>query len=271
MSMQLAPESLYHGKEGYLILRSSAASMGLRVSHWKPNELSMMIDRHTSRWYLVRESYIVCVNDISGVNVTEVFMVDSYFKLSHGLNTGNAGTLTNIQSGVTPLKSSNSAAVDVDKVDSHQGFTFEVSNGERKMKLLTTSQRQLGLWIESINHMTDNTVWSRPHRFQSFAPVRQNVQARWFVDARDYFWTVSAALDMAKDVIYIHDWWLSPSFIYDDQLMGTKNGELTDFSVAKPNKVSRYLSLYTETLVKLFRSIQVGQSIRYWICIATFT
>lgn len=252
MSMQLAPESLYHGKEGYLILRSSAASMGLRVSHWKPNELSMMIDRHTSRWYLVRESYIVCVNDISGVNVTEVFMVDSYFKLSHGLNTGNAGTLTNIQSGVTPLKSSNSAAVDVDKVDSHQGFTFEVSNGERKMKLLTTSQRQLGLWIESINHMTDNTVWSRPHRFQSFAPVRQNVQARWFVDARDYFWTVSAALDMAKDVIYIHDWWLSPELYLRRPADGNQEW-----------RIDRLLRRKAEQGVKIFVIVyrNVGQTV----------
>lgn len=251
MSMQLAPESLYHGKEGYLILRSSAASMGLRVSHWKPNELSMMIDRHTSRWYLIRESYIVCVNDIAGVNVTEVFMVDPDFKLSHGLNTGNSGTLTNIQSGVT-LKSSNSAAVDVDKIDSHQGFTFEVSNGERKMKLLTTSQRQLGLWIESINHMTENTVWSRPHRFQSFAPVRQNVQARWFVDARDYFWTVSAALDMAKDVIYIHDWWLSPELYLRRPADGNQEW-----------RIDRLLRRKAEQGVKIFVIVyrNVGQTV----------
>lgn len=178
MSMRLAPENSYHGKEGYLILRSSAASMGWRVSHWKPNELSMMIDRHTSRWYLVRESYIVCVNDISSVNVTEVFMVDPSFRITHGL-TSFVSSGDNDENNTSDAAAENSTT----KHSDHQGFTFEVGNGERKMKLLTTSQRQLGLWIESINHMVENTVWSKPHRFQSFAPVRQNVQARWFVDA----------------------------------------------------------------------------------------
>lgn len=169
MSIRLAPENSYHGKEGYLILRSSAGSMGWRVSHWKPNELSLMVDRHTSRWYLVRESYIVCVKDISSANVSEVFLVDSEFKVTTG---GNS-------------TSSAPAAADDDDQEqpARQGFTFQVENGERKMKLLTTSQRQLGLWIDSINLMKEGTIWSQPHRFGSFAPVRQNVQARWFVDA----------------------------------------------------------------------------------------
>ena len=27
---------------------------------------------------------------------------------------------------------------------------------------------------------------------------------------RDYFWNLSRAINMAKDRIYIHDWWISP-------------------------------------------------------------
>jgi len=27
---------------------------------------------------------------------------------------------------------------------------------------------------------------------------------------RDYFWNLSRAILLAKDTIYIHDWWLSP-------------------------------------------------------------
>lgn len=172
MSIRLAPENSYHGKEGYLILRTSAASMGWRVSHWKPNELSLMIDRHTSRWYLVRESYIVCVNDISSANVSEVFLVDPDFNVTFGSS-----------ATIAPPPQEKEETTD----KSHQGFTFQVENGERKMKLVATSQRQLSLWVDSINHMKEGTVWSKPHRFHSFAPVRQNVQARWFVDAVSYF------------------------------------------------------------------------------------
>ncbi|KXJ90863.1 hypothetical protein Micbo1qcDRAFT_163520 [Microdochium bolleyi] len=58
--------------------------------------------------------------------------------------------------------------------------------------------------------MLKQTQWHEPHRFESFAPVRRNSFAQWLVDGRDYMWNVSRAINMAQDVIYIHDWWLSP-------------------------------------------------------------
>ena len=48
------------------------------------------------------------------------------------------------------------------------------------------------------------------HRFESFAPEREGNKIKWYVDGRDYFWAVSVALEKAKEVIYIEDWWLSP-------------------------------------------------------------
>ena len=48
------------------------------------------------------------------------------------------------------------------------------------------------------------------HRFGSFAPERPGNKIKWYVDGRDYFHAVSIALEAAKEVIYIEDWWLSP-------------------------------------------------------------
>ncbi|XHF99845.1 hypothetical protein AWENTII_003331 [Aspergillus wentii] len=48
------------------------------------------------------------------------------------------------------------------------------------------------------------------HRYESFAPVHENNKVKWYVDALDYLWAVSIALENAKEVIYIEDWWLSP-------------------------------------------------------------
>lgn len=48
------------------------------------------------------------------------------------------------------------------------------------------------------------------HRFDSFFPERDNNLIKWYVDGRDYFWAVSEALEKAKEIIYIEDWWLSP-------------------------------------------------------------
>lgn len=48
------------------------------------------------------------------------------------------------------------------------------------------------------------------HRFESFFPERDGNMIKWYVDGRDYFHAVSVALESAKEVIYIADWWLSP-------------------------------------------------------------
>ena len=48
------------------------------------------------------------------------------------------------------------------------------------------------------------------HRFESFAPVRESNNLKWYVDALDYLWAVSIALDQAQEVIYLADWWISP-------------------------------------------------------------
>ncbi|KAI9037420.1 putative phospholipase PldA [Aspergillus affinis] len=54
------------------------------------------------------------------------------------------------------------------------------------------------------------TAVAESHRFGSFAPIRENNRVKWYVDALDYLWAVSIALENAKEVIYIEDWWLSP-------------------------------------------------------------
>ena len=83
MSIRLAPEGTFHGKEGYLFTRSSAAVQGWRVSHWRPNDITQMIHRHTLKWFMVRDSYVVCVENIYETNVLEVFLVDAGFKANH--------------------------------------------------------------------------------------------------------------------------------------------------------------------------------------------
>lgn len=51
---------------------------------------------------------------------------------------------------------------------------------------------------------------SESHRFQSFAPIHDGNRVKWYVDAKDYMWAVSEALEKATETIYIADWWLSP-------------------------------------------------------------
>ena len=108
---------------------------------------------------MVRHSYIVCVEEIEGLNIYDVFLVDSDFKVEwHALPGAVASK---------PAK--------------HRHL-FTIQNAERKFKLASESDRKMMQFIQSIDAMRESTPWSQRHRFDSFAPIRQNVQAQWLVD-----------------------------------------------------------------------------------------
>jgi len=150
-------------------------------------------------WFLVRHSYIVCVDSPEEMNIYDVYLIDDTFT---------------VQSRKPRLrdqkKAKDFAKAAKDSATHPQNHLLRLENSERKFKLLAKNERQLLQFEESIKFMASNTIWSQKHRFDSFAPVRNNVFAQWLVDGRDYMWNVSRAISMAQDVIYIHDWWLSP-------------------------------------------------------------
>lgn len=192
LGVRLAAEGSYHGKEGLLIIQSGKG-VDFRKA-WTP---SLVTGRHGPKWFAVRHSYIVCVDSPEEMNIYDVFMVDSSFQ---------------IQTKKRPRdRRPKELAKTAKESASHpQHHSLKLRNSERKLKLLAKNERQLHQFEESIRFMSRNTTWSKPNRFESFAPVRPNVFAQWLVDGRDYMWNVSRAISMAKDVIYIHDWWLSP-------------------------------------------------------------
>lgn len=191
LGVRLAAEGGYHGKEGYMMIKSSKG-----VDNRKKWGASSMMQKHWPKWFLVRHSYIVCVDSPEEMNVYDVFLVDSDFVLD-----SKKGKMREKKPREIASEAKSAAT------GHHQ---LRLSNSERKLKLLAKNERQLQQFEESIRFMVSNTIWAQPHRFGSFAPVRKKVYAQWLVDGRDYMWNVSRAISMARDVIYIHDWWLSP-------------------------------------------------------------
>ncbi|KAJ6257303.1 hypothetical protein Dda_8192 [Drechslerella dactyloides] len=190
LGIRLAAENSYHGKEGFLVIQSSKGSEFRRG--WAPGSI---IKGHRPKWFLVRHSYIVCVDSPEEMNIYDVILVDSDFELDAK------------RSLPKNPKEVASASANPTHPQHHK---LKLKNSERKIKLLAKNERQMNQFHDSIKYMVGQTVWSQKHRFDSFAPVRQYCFAQWLVDGRDYFWNVSRAVSMAKDVIYIHDWWLSP-------------------------------------------------------------
>lgn len=193
LGIRLAAEGGYHGKEGTLVMQSGKG-VDFRRS-WAPQ---VFIRRHRPRWFLVRHSYLVCVDSPEEMNIYDVFFLDPDFQCQ----TKNK-RLKN-QKGKELAKAAKNTAAHPNH------FILRMRNSERRLRLLAKNERQLLQFEESIKFAASQTLWARPHRFESFAPVRKHVFAQWLVDGRDYMWNVSRAISMARDVIYIHDWWLSP-------------------------------------------------------------
>ncbi|WEW60395.1 Phospholipase D1 [Emydomyces testavorans] len=193
LGVRLAAEGSYHGKEGFLIIQSSK---GLDFR----NALSpaMIKSRHSPKWFLVRHSYVVCVDSPEEMHIYDVFLVDPFFQIQ-----AKKGRLRDKKPKEIAKSAKESAA-------HPQHHTLKLQNSERKLRLLARNERQLHQFEDSIRFMVENTTWSKHNRFDSFAPVRTKCFAQWLVDGRDYMWVVSRAINQAKDVIYIHDWWLSP-------------------------------------------------------------
>ncbi|KAL2009240.1 hypothetical protein VTN00DRAFT_7434 [Thermoascus crustaceus] len=193
LGVRLAAEGSYHGKEGFLMIQS-AKGLDFR----RALNPSLVKNRHSPKWFLVRHSYVVCVDSPEEMHIYDVFLVDPYFKIQ-----AQKVRLRDQKAKELAKSAKESAA-------HPQHHTLKLENSERKLRLLARNERQLHQFEDSIRFMVGNTPWSKPNRFDSFAPVRHNCFAQWLVDGRDHMWMVSRAINQAKDVIYIHDWWLSP-------------------------------------------------------------
>ncbi|CAL5866605.1 uncharacterized protein PFLUO_LOCUS814 [Penicillium psychrofluorescens] len=193
LGVRLAAEGSYHGKEGFLIIQSSKG-----LDFRRALTPALIKKRHSPKWFLVRHSYVVCVDSPEEMNIYDVFLIDAHFKVQTQ------------KMSLRNQKAKDLAKSAKDSARHPQHHTLRLENSERKLKLLARNERQLQQFEDSIRFMVTNTPWARPNRFDSFAPVRKNCFAQWLVDARDHMWVVSRAINQAKDVIYIHDWWLSP-------------------------------------------------------------
>ncbi|VEU21472.1 DEKNAAC102326 [Brettanomyces naardenensis] len=220
MSVLLSLEKDYKRKEGYLFIKTTAKAQGWRVGHLKYRDFKAMVVRHTAKWFIVGHSYIMYVSDINSTTPLDVFLVDSNFKVSlSGFGDLSNKGITFVDFMKQQLQGDSDSSDDDDedgpiedfgKNKANPYFSMTLENSERKLSVMSKSARQLKSWCRSIYEMTTETPWGQKHRFESFAPVRDNCFAQWFVDARDYMWAASSAMEMAKDVIFIHDWWLTP-------------------------------------------------------------
>ncbi|XP_035662332.1 phospholipase D1-like [Branchiostoma floridae] len=140
-----------------------------------------MLGSRNKRWFLVKDSFIAYVRPEDG-RVADVLLFDQEFSVKSGREE------TGLRNGLV------------------------LSNFSRRLLVECWTARKLEEWKRGIEltvkrYGRDFTRWNR---FNSFAPVRTDTQAQWFVDAASYMAAVAEGLEAAKEEIFIADWWFSP-------------------------------------------------------------
>lgn len=236
ISNLLSYEEGYKGKQGILMNSTSATAQGWKVPYLTKSSVKEIVQRHTTKWCLIRDSYIMYVSDIFSTTPLEVFLLDSKFNYTF------SGDDSKDKRDISMNNVYDDMEWDLENIKKISTNLFiKLTNSERKLTFLCKSELSMRLWISSIAKMTKNCVWVGPKRFDSFAPVRKNAFAKFLVDGRDYFWSLSSALLEAEDVIYIHDWWLSPELYLRRPVSGNQE-----------YRIDRILKKKAEQGVKIF-------------------
>ncbi|EPQ51020.1 phospholipase D [Gloeophyllum trabeum ATCC 11539] len=244
LSIALAQSGGAQYKAGYLRIDASGGrggSFGRKAASRK--------ERREHKWCAVRESYLVVMKEPGELDVWDVFLFDPDFKIERpkryyraGLNLLHASSSGSSSSDMpsgrrTPVLDPSTNTDPLIEADSHDRnmndlqppadgkeaerrkrrknnevskHTFYIENSQMKLKLYARNERQMLQWITGLEKAAASCHYTGSNRFDSFAPIRLNVAAQWLVDGRDYMWNLSRALLLAKECIYIHDWWLSP-------------------------------------------------------------
>ncbi|KAI9626974.1 hypothetical protein H4Q26_017607 [Puccinia striiformis f. sp. tritici PST-130] len=218
LSLALANRGGFQGKQGYLRIMSNGAFSRRQRAGFHPFKFK---GRREPKWFIVRESYLISTLK-QGIHLLD-WHDASKEQHAPALNFDNDETNDPNPSSTQAKTSSNPSgsgdpdegvtaelAADPRQVQHASSHVFYITNSEREVKLIAKNERQMDQFIASIERMVARSIWHGKNRFDSYAPIRMNVSAQWLIDGRDYFWNLSKAILLAKERIYIHDWWLSP-------------------------------------------------------------
>ncbi|CAG2219287.1 PLD1_2 [Mytilus edulis] len=175
-------------------------------------------------WLVVKDSFVAYIRPRDGL-VCDVMLMDTDFKIETGMGATGAphGLL--------------------------------ISNLSRNLLAKCWTSRKAEEWKASIETAVSTGMgkdYTTKNRFNSFAPVRENSYAKWFIDGCSYFSAVAEALESAKEEIFITDWWLSPEIYLKRHTMDWNRWRLDKVLERKAKEgVKIFILLYKEMSVAL--------------------
>ncbi|CAG0879735.1 unnamed protein product [Cyprideis torosa] len=187
------------------------------------NCFDIMVPLWRRRWVVVKDTWVAHVNPKTG-ELRSVLLMDHLFDVSYGYD------------------------------DSKTTNGIVVSNQNRKLVIRCWTKRKALYWKQFIEETarTKGKLFTTESRFDSFAPVRESVPARWFVDGSSYFEAVADAIEAAKEEVYITDWWLSPEIYLKRPIIEGEKWRLDVLLKRKAEQgVKIFVLLYKEVAMAL--------------------
>ncbi|CAF1309339.1 unnamed protein product [Rotaria sp. Silwood1] len=179
--------SFIHGlsvsrKEGYLLEKSNDYHCDHGAFFHSRYSCNLCKCHDGPKWFVIKDSYIVDIQpDIH--EVCFPMLVDRGFQVLTGIhNTGHNNSI-------------------------------KIKNLQRTLVIKCSTALDCDEWTQHLSNLIEQAkdfVSALQSRFNSYAPVRENQLAYWFINGKSYMEAVAKALLTAKEEVFITDWWLSP-------------------------------------------------------------
>lgn len=227
-------------KEGYVMVKHlSNISKTDDAIHCTGCCFSCCSNKWHKVWAVLKPGFLVLLEDPYNTRVLDIIV----FELLPTTN-GNEGPgvyLASQVKGSNPLR-----------------YAFQVSCGNRSIKLRTTNSGKVKEWVAAINDAGLRPLegWCHPHRFGSYAPPRglteDGSQAQWFIDGQAAFEAIASAIKNAKSQILITGWWLCPELYLIRPFENHPSSRLDALLEEKAKEgIQVYILLYKEVSIAL--------------------
>ncbi|XP_054157366.1 phospholipase D1-like [Oppia nitens] len=170
------------------------------------------------RWLVVKDNCILYMRPKDG-RIRSVMLMDQGFETKAGVST----------------------------VGVHHGVRISNKSRDLYLKCWTTRKAQELAEYLMKTAQTYGRDFTSANRYDSFAPIREDVYAQWFIDGAAHFEAVADALESAKQDILIADWWLSPHIYMRRPVIDGDNSRLDRILERKAKQGVRiYILVYKE-------------------------
>nr|QDR51023.1 Phospholipase D [Manduca sexta] len=133
------------------------------------------------RWFFVKDTFFGYIRPTDGA-IKAIMLFDQGFEVSSGMYS------TGMNHGL------------------------QILNQSRQMVIKYWTKRKSKEWMQYLKTVANQSArdFTYPNVHHSFAPARAATLAGALVDGAAHFAAVADAMDLARDEIFIADWWLSP-------------------------------------------------------------